>query len=80
VVGGSAHVATGVIPDVIGMTERDAFRSLSDAGRWPYVARSVPSATVPPDHIVTVSPKPGTELPLNEIIDVVISNGPVQTG
>ena len=79
VVGGSAHVASGVVPNVIGMAQRDALQALSDAGSWPYVARSIPSDTVPPDRIVSIGPKPGTALPLNRVIDLVISTGPMQT-
>ncbi|MFC7674191.1 PASTA domain-containing protein [Mycolicibacterium sp. GCM10028919] len=77
-VSGSARVASGVVPDVAGMTARDATIALHEAGPWPYVLRSEVSDTVRPGSIIAAGPPPGTTLPLNRVIDVVVSNGPVQ--
>lgn len=80
VIDGSPQVANGVIPNVIGMTERDALQALFDACSWRYVSRWVTSDTVPVGRIASVSPKPGTERPLNRIIELAASSGSVQTG
>ncbi|WP_179471841.1 PASTA domain-containing protein [Mycolicibacterium vinylchloridicum] len=59
------------------MAEDDATLRLYSAGNWPQIVRSVPSSTVRPSRVVSVTPEPGTRLPLNRIIVVVISSGPI---
>ena len=77
-VDGSAQVAIGVMPDILGMTERDALRALSEAGPWGYVLQETPSDIVPPGHVAKFGPPAGTQLPLNHPVGVMISSGPEQ--
>lgn len=73
---GSARVASGVIPDVLGMAAHTAHHALFVAGPWPYVERSEWSSTVASGLVLTVGPAPGTVWPLNKVIDFVVSRGP----
>jgi hypothetical protein len=69
-----------VVPtDLVGVSEDEARQRLTDAGLRVQVTRRT-DATMAPGTVLEVSPGPGSEVPPNSVVRIVVAEAPPQSG
>ena len=71
----SSGSGTIPIPDVAGQSEATARANLNSAGFTSITVANEASGDVPAGNVIRVDPAPGTEVPANQAITLVISSG-----
>ena len=68
------------VPNVAGLTEREALRRLREADLVPGALVRAPSDTLPSGTVVSTVPGPGTRVATGTVIELTISDGPARAG
>ena len=66
-----------IVPEVVGLSLSDAARAIMDVGLTVDTPSVQQSSTVAAGHVIHQTPAAGETLPLNGIVSLVVSNGPV---
>jgi beta-lactam-binding protein with PASTA domain len=65
------------VPDVVGLSLSEAAEAIMEVGLFVDTPSVQQSSAVPKDHVIDQTPAAGDSMPVEGIVSLVVSNGPV---